>query len=180
MSNAQPDSAFDQAALEQLYVRLEGPMFNVVYRWVWNREDARDLVQETFVRLWRMKDELRPATVEALAYRIALNLASNLRRRRKIRRWLGLGALDEVPSPTPGAEQHLMREERERELRAAIDDLPEKLRQVIVLSAFAEMSYNAIGETLSIPPGTVASRRNAAVARLEKALGGEVFEGSAP
>ena len=41
--------------LERLYVRLEKPLCNVVFRWVWNMDEAQDLVQDAFVRLWRMR-----------------------------------------------------------------------------------------------------------------------------
>ena len=46
---------FDEKKLETFYARLEKPVYNVVYRWLWREEDARDVVQEAFVRLWRMR-----------------------------------------------------------------------------------------------------------------------------
>jgi hypothetical protein len=67
--------AFGEVELEALYERLEKPVYNVVYRWVWNPEEARDIVQDTFVRLWRMRQRVEMATVEPLVYKIALNLA---------------------------------------------------------------------------------------------------------
>jgi len=57
--------------LERLYARLEKPLCNVVFRWVWNMDDAQD----AFVRLWRMRARVDLATVELLIYKIALNLA---------------------------------------------------------------------------------------------------------
>jgi hypothetical protein len=44
---------FTQEEIEELYRALEKPMYNVVYRWLWDPEEARDVVQETFLRLWR-------------------------------------------------------------------------------------------------------------------------------
>ena len=49
---------------------------NVVYRWVWRAEEAQDIVQEAFVRLWRMRERVDLATVEPLVHRIALNLGA--------------------------------------------------------------------------------------------------------
>ena len=49
--------------LERLYARLEKPLCNVVFRWVWNMDDAQDVVQDAFVRLWRMRDRIDPATL---------------------------------------------------------------------------------------------------------------------
>ena len=57
-------------------------------------------------------------------------------------------------------------------------DLPEKLRAVVVLCVFSEMSYQQVSETLGIPPGTVASRKNAALARLRAELGPQFVEPS--
>jgi RNA polymerase sigma-70 factor (ECF subfamily) len=69
--------AFDRAALEALYVRLERPLYNVVHRRLWNAEDSMDVVQEAFVRLWNARDRILPETAEAFAWRTVLNLASN-------------------------------------------------------------------------------------------------------
>ena len=97
-------SRLDDAEIERLYLRLEKPLFNVVYRWLWQAEEAHDLVQEAFVRLVRMRDRIEPATVEALVYRIALNLARNRRRARRLWRWVGLEAAPDAPAPAPGAD----------------------------------------------------------------------------
>ncbi|MEC9397639.1 MAG: sigma-70 family RNA polymerase sigma factor, partial [Myxococcota bacterium] len=84
------DNTFDEVALELLYRKLEKPLYNVVYRWVWDGAEARDILQETFLRLWKMQARVRPETVEPLAYKIALNLARKRLRRKKILSWVGL------------------------------------------------------------------------------------------
>ena len=164
-------SRLDDAEIERLYLRLEKPLFNVVYRWLWQAEEAHDLVQEAFVRLFRMRDRIEPATVEALVYRIALNLARNRRRARRLWRWVALEAAPDAPAPAPGADEALSAEERRRAVRAAVDALPEKLRAVVTLCEPAHMSYQEAAAVIEIPAGTVASRRNAAMKRLEAALG---------
>src|SRR4051794_886636 len=73
-------TALDKPTLEALYMKLEKPMFNVVYRWTWNASDAQDVVQEAFLNIWKARDRVDLATVEPLLYRAALNLASNRRR----------------------------------------------------------------------------------------------------
>ncbi len=62
--------------LEQLYARLETPVCNVVFRWVWSMDEAQDVVQDAFVRLWRMRARVDMDTVETMIYNIALNLAA--------------------------------------------------------------------------------------------------------
>jgi RNA polymerase sigma factor (sigma-70 family) len=109
-----------QTDLEQLYSRLEKPLYNVAYRWVWNEDEAREVVQETFVRLWRMRNRVEMKTVEPLIYRIAINLASSRRRSRRIWRWLSLDSLREVIAPEPSAGERLERSEDRARVREAV------------------------------------------------------------
>ena len=166
--------ALDQAALEALYVKLEKPMFNVVYRWLWNASDAEEVVQEAFVRVWNARARVEMATVEPLLYRTALNLASNRRRASRLWRWLGLEVAGDVKAQGKSAEGALASEETRARVRAAIEALPERLREVVVLCELSEMSHAEIAETLGIPSGTVGSRRHAALAKLRELLGEEI------
>lgn len=172
MSDATHSQNFDRADLERLYARLDKPLFNVVYRWIWDREEALDVVQEAFVRLWRRRDEVDPATVEALVYRIALNLASNRRRARKLWRWVSLEAVWDRSSSAVSADERLAGAQRERALRDAVEALPEDLRRVVMLCEYSDLSQRQIAELLKIPPGTVGSRRHRALALLREHLGG--------
>lgn len=167
------ETKLDRALLEALYLRLESKLFNVVFRWVWNSEEARDLVQEAFVRLWKMRDRVDVATVEPLVYRIAVNLAANRRRANTLRRWIGLDAAGETPDPSPNADGERETREVQAAVRAAVDELPERLRRVIALTDLAGLSYAEVARTLEIPEGTVGSRRNAALAALGAALKGD-------
>jgi RNA polymerase sigma-70 factor, ECF subfamily len=164
-----PPAVLDEAALERLYVRLERRLYNVVYRWVWSAEDASEIVQEAFVRLWKMRDEVRMDSVEALVYRIAVNLASKRRRYKRIRSFLGW--VDEAGAdPMASVDERLGRAQRSLAVRSAVERLPERLRQPVMLCAFSGLPYKAVGEILGIPPGTVASRRNQALAILRDEL----------
>src|SRR3954471_10618122 len=97
-TNAAPPAAgLTRAALESLYTRLERRVWNVVYRWLWNRDDAADVVQEAFVKLWAMRERVQMETVEALVYRIAVNLAANRRRQRKVWGFVTLEGLRTEP-----------------------------------------------------------------------------------
>ena len=160
---------FDRAALERTYVRLERPVYNVVYRLTWSAEDAHDIVQEAFVRLWTMRERVRPETVDPLVYRIALNLARNRRRWARLRSFFGLD--ERHADQRPGADERLLGEERALEIRAAVDRLPEGERAVILLTHFSELSYREVAGILDIPEGTVGSRRNSALRALRDALG---------
>jgi RNA polymerase sigma-70 factor (ECF subfamily) len=168
--NAKSSPSLDQDHLEELYVRLEKPIYNVVYRWVWDREEARDIMQEAFVRLWRMQNRVRLETVEPLLYRIAMNLAAKSRRSRKIRRWITLDSTSERASDSLDSAELLETNERNLTVRRAVDALPERLRRIVLLCEFSEMTYEQIGHLLGIPAGTVGSRRSTALMLLQKRL----------
>jgi RNA polymerase sigma-70 factor, ECF subfamily len=164
----------DDAAVEALYAELERPVYNVVFRWVWDREEAREVVQEAFVRLWRMRARVEPATVRPLLYRIAVNLASNRRRWRRLRRVVALErAPAAAPAPSRAADEAMEREQRQAAVRSAVEALPERLRRVVTLCELAGLSYAEVAAILEIPAGTVASRRNAAMERLRSVLDDE-------
>ena len=87
------------------FTLLEKPPCNVVFRWVWNMDDVQDVVQDAFVRLWRMRARVDLVTVEPLIYKIALNLAASRRRSKKIWRWVSLDVLcDPVSTKRPADE----------------------------------------------------------------------------
>lgn len=156
--------------LEALFVRLEKPVFNVVYRWLWNREEARDVTQEAFMKIWAARARVDLATAEPLLFRAALNLAANRLRARKLWSWVTLEGVFEKAAPGEAADVALEGEETRAAVRKAIDALPAKLKEVVVLCELSGLSYAQIAQTLKIPVGTVGSRRNLAMAALEKAL----------
>lgn len=163
-------SSMDEAALERLYVKLERPLYNVVYRWVWNEEDAQDIVQEAFVRVWKVRDRVKMETVQPLVYRIALNLASKRRRSMKLWKWLSLDKLLGRSSGESSPERQLQDKLQQTKLREAVDSLPDHLKQTVLLCEFSEMTYEQVAEALSIPSGTVGSRRNKAIKLLRDKL----------
>ena len=156
--------------LERLYARLEKPLCNVVFRWVWSLDEAQDVVQDAFVRLWRMRARVDMDTVEPLIYKIALNLAASRRRSRKLWRWVSLDALGKTASATRPPDESLVVRDDHARLRAAVESLPEELRQVVMLCEYSELTYDQIAGMLSIPAGTVGSRRNRALRRLRETL----------
>jgi RNA polymerase sigma-70 factor (ECF subfamily) len=172
MADNRDGVGLDQAQLERLYVKLEGPIYNVVYRWVWSREEAHDITQEAFVRVWNVRERVNVETAPAFLYKTALNMASNRRRSRRLWGWLGLESAGDPADAGRSAEQALDSARAAERVRAAVDALPESLRRVIVLSEYSELSYTEIGAVLGVPAGTVGSRRNAALKQLAAALGG--------
>lgn len=158
-----PDKSktLNRVSLENLYLELEKPLFNVVFRYLWNKEEAQDLVQEAFVRLWKMRDRAEIQTVKPLVFKICINLAVSKNRRKKI---LNIFSPDKIEQdPIVDYYDTLEQKEEIQLLRKVINELPLKLKQTVLLTEFSDMSYEEVGKTLGIPSGTVGSRRNKAI-----------------
>ena len=99
-----------------------------------------------------------------------MNLAAKSRRSRKIRRWITLDSTSERASDSLDSAELLETNERNLTVRRAVDALPERLRRIVLLCEFSEMTYEQIGHLLGIPAGTVGSRRSTALMLLQKRL----------
>jgi RNA polymerase sigma-70 factor, ECF subfamily len=168
----------DTDALERLFVAHERALFNVVYRWTWDRDDAAEIVQEAFGRLWDMRQRVDVTRARPLVYRIALNLAASRRRWLRLRAFVGWHddhAIDR-PDPSSSPDADLLASERRRALAAALDRLPDALRRTVVLCELSDLSYEEIATVLQTRPGTVGSRRHAALALLRPMLS-ELLDG---
>jgi RNA polymerase sigma-70 factor (ECF subfamily) len=163
-----------EAEWEALYRRLERPLYNLAYRYVWNSQEAQDILHDAFMELWARRDRLLASTADRYTWIAVLNLSRKRRRWSRTKRFLrGEDSLESLPA-AGAPESDAARSQEHAHLHAAIERLPEKLRAVLLLAEFSEMSYDSISELLSIPPGTVASRRNLALKRLRTEFKGEV------
>lgn len=152
-------------ALYASYRRLEGPLFNVLYRMLWQREDCQDLIQDAFVRVWERRGRVSESTLDALVWTTALNLARNRLRWRRL--WRHEKVDESLPSAGASPEDFLAA----KRLRAALRKLPPASRDVLLLSEFSGLRGEEIAALLGIPAGTVASRKHKAIARLKALLG---------
>ena len=128
-------------------------------------------MQEAFGRLWDMRARVDAARARPLVYRIALNLAASRRRWRRLRSFVGFedersDGLDTDSIP----EADLLARERRHAIATALERLPEALRRTLVLCELSELSYEEVAIVLQTRPGTVGSRRHAALAKLRPML----------
>ena len=154
-------------ALYASYRRLERPLYNVLYRQLWQAEDCQDLIHDAYVRVWERRAGVQESTLDALVWTTALNLARNRLRWRRLWRHAPLEQALELPSAGAGDADFLA----DRRLHAALRQLPALSRDVLLLSQFSGMSGAEIAAVLAIPVGTVASRKHHAVQRLKDLLG---------
>jgi RNA polymerase sigma-70 factor (ECF subfamily) len=155
----------ERRALEALYVAHERGLFNVAYRYVWNTDDARDVVHDAFVRMWKKRERIEWARAAGLAYATVIGLAQNRRRSRRI-----VEPTDDLRDAAPAADAALDAARLDARVRHCIDELPERLRSVLVMCLYSGLDYAEIGEALGIAPGTVGSRRTEAVAQIRERL----------
>ncbi|HEY2459762.1 MAG TPA: sigma-70 family RNA polymerase sigma factor [Candidatus Acidoferrum sp.] len=154
--------AGDEQSFALLLQRYRSPLVNFLYRMIRNREQAEDLAQEVFLRVYRArKDYVPSAKFTTWLFRIATNLALNsVRDTRHQRMEISLDAPvtvdaedgDERPLDVadkhPDIEQHLVQEVQNKMIRHAIDKLPEKQRAAVLLHKYQELDYGEIGKIL--------------------------------
>jgi RNA polymerase sigma-70 factor, ECF subfamily len=154
--------AGDEQSFALLLQRYRSPLINFLYRMVRNREQAEDLAQEVFIRVYRARADYVPsAKFTTWLFRIATNLALNsVRDTRHQRKEVSLDAPvtadaeegDERPLDVaekhPNIEQHLVEEARRRMIRQAIEKLPEKQRAAVLLHKYQELDYKEIAKIL--------------------------------
>jgi RNA polymerase sigma-70 factor (ECF subfamily) len=154
--------AGDQQSFELLLQRYRTPLVNFLYRMVRAREEAEDLAQEVFLRVYRArKDYVPSAKFTTWLFRIATNLALNsVRDNRYQRMEISLDAPvtmdaedgDEKPldiaEKHPNIEQYLVEEARKKMIRHAIDKLPKKQRAAVLLHKYQELDYGDIAKIL--------------------------------
>ena len=173
--------AGDQRACRDLVRRYQRPVFSVLMRVVRRAEDAEDLAQETFVRMFRALDRYDPERpFTAWLFTIATRLAIDHLRRRRVKT-VSLtvtepGSTEEreldVEDPGPGPDEITSDAEEDRIAKDLIGSLPEHYRIVLVLRHQQDLSYEEIAEALNLPLGTVKARIHRARALLKERIEG--------
>jgi RNA polymerase sigma-70 factor, ECF subfamily len=156
-------------AFDELVNRYKTRLVNVIYRMLNDRNEAEDLVQETFLRVWTHRQDYDFSyCLSTWIYTIALNLAKNeLRKHRKFK-FFNLTDMTEkgleLPDPKmgPSALGHM--------LDQAIATLPAKYKSAFLLRDVEQMSYEEVAQILGVPLGTVKSRVNRARSVLKEHL----------
>jgi RNA polymerase sigma-70 factor (ECF subfamily) len=167
----------DAHAFEVLFHRYQRRLFSFFYGLVLNTEEARDCVQETFLRLWQRRHQFaRKGRFSAYLFQIAKNHFLDTDRKQKSRiksQCISVaGTVGDLPStflPDGGYSAAIVAEIREA-VRDAMSCLPEMQRLVYVLSEEQGMSYEEIAGVLECPVGTVSSRKVEAVKKLRVLL----------
>lgn len=171
----------EASLFQELVRRYERELYSYLRRYLGDAEMAEDAFQAAFLQVHLKCDQYEPGRAfRPWLYTIATNQAIDAQRRSRRHRMVSLDRsspkdgedvgklLDLLTSKEPTAPAQLNAAERAAWLHAAVDQLPEGLRDVVHLVYFQELKYREAAEALDIPVGTVKSRMHAAVAKLQE------------
>ena len=157
----------DKQAFDVLVLKYQNKIIQLVYRYVHDPEEARDVAQEAFIKAYKAIGRFRgDSAFYTWIYRIAINTAKNYlvasgRRPPKsdidaqdAEQYDGATGLKEYATP----ERLLLKDEIQASIAKAIDELPDELRTAITLRELEGLSYEEIAQTMDCPIGTVRSR----------------------
>lgn len=174
----------DERAFRTLLEKYERAVFSICLRMVRNRDEATDLAQESFIRVFGSLDRYNPAyAFSSWLFKITSNLCIDYLRKRRIDTTAMDDPIDgekgeiqrQYASPDPTPEAVFDRREKMGRLEAAIASLPEHYRIMLILRHQEDLSYEEIAENLSIPLGTVKARIHRAREMLKGLLGDPDF-----
>lgn len=179
--------AGDTPAYAVLYQKHASYVYRLVYGLLQHREDAEEVLQDTFEYAFRRLDQFDPqkSAFKTWLYRIAISRSRNKRRRKWLPTFsihqLLTGDGTELSEPrdipdreTPAPEEHLELTGRQKLVWEAIGQLSDKLRETAVLRYYEGFSYQEIGAVLGIPPKTAESRMRLAHKALKELLAGKI------
>ena len=161
---------------EDIFRRHKDMVFNTAYLILGDPDEANDVLQEVFVKVYRFWHTYNPQKggFHAWLHRVTVNLCISERRKRRspfssLERLKEQG-FDPVDAVSQLPEDILIREEESERIQRAMKSLDKKHRAVIVLRYFNDLSYNEIARVLNVPLGTAKSRVNTAIRTLRQEL----------
>jgi len=153
--------------------RYQGKLFAYLYRLIGSKEEAEDLLQDVFIKAYRHLDSFdTKRKFSSWIYRIAHNEAVNFMKRRRLKKFVSweevTSAKDklEMAGTEDDPEKIWSRKEERNKVNLAIEKLPQKYRQVLMLRYFNNNSYEEIGKIIDKPLNTVGTLLNRAKKRL--------------
>jgi len=162
----------DCGALENAFAQHQSELLGTLFYLVGNIEDARDALQETFVKCWRHKEKVAEIqNLKAWIFRIALNTGRDLRQTAWRRKRQGLpedeGMIESSQAGPVAIAEHKERLER---VELALRELRGEEQEVFLLRQNGQLKYEEIAEAIGIPLGTVKTRMRLAITKLRESL----------
>ena len=157
----------DEDAFEILVNRHQTSILNLIYRFIGDRTQAKDLAQEVFIRVWQAAKTYKPeAKFTTWIYRITANLCFNELKSARRKKWFSFNWSDEdgehtfeetLSDSAPSAEDLLLEKERSRQISDALQNLPDNQRMALVLKRYDDLSYQEIAKVIGCSVSAVES-----------------------
>ena len=170
-------SSSDEKAFEILVQRFRNPLINFVFRFLGDYDSSTDVVQETFVKVFRYKDNYNSvAKFSTWVYTIAGNLAKTEYRRKQRRNFFSINNYGEesknfdIPDNSLRPDKVVDATIKNEIIQKALLKVRQSYREAVILRDIQELSYEEIAEIMQIEIGTVKSRINRGRAELQKYL----------
>ena len=164
-------------AFNEIVKRYKNPLYNFVCRLLGDPMFSEDIVQETFIRVYRNKHRYhRIAKFSTWIYTIASNLAKTELRRRKVKQFFSISSKGteekdyDLPDHSSDVERDVDLTMKQEAVLKEIDRLPSPFKEAVILRDLQDLAYEEISHILDVPLGTVKSRVNRGRARLQKIL----------
>jgi RNA polymerase sigma-70 factor (ECF subfamily) len=157
----------DNDAFEILVNRHQTSVLNLIYRFIGDRTQAKDLAQEVFLKVWQSAKSYKPkAKFTTWIYRITANLCFNELKSSRRKKWLQFLRSDadhevqteeDFPDRSPSPEELLLVKERSLQITDALQSLPDNQRMALVLKKYDDLSYAEIAQIIGCSVSAVES-----------------------
>jgi len=170
MNNEVRSGRLNDETFKEAVLQYRERIFLVILRFIRNREDARDLTQETFVKAYRSRDYFRgESNVYTWLYKIAINLALNYKNRSRASSFSSLEDGPEIAG-TNDPSSGILDRELGQNIDTAISNLPARQRMVFILRYYDEKPHAEIANLLGITEGAVKASYHQAIMKLRAML----------
>ena len=162
----------DAERLEELFARCQDELLGMLYYFLGSAEDARDALQESFIKCWRRRDLLGGIeNLRAWVFQVTLNTGRDMRSSawRRHRRTLNQPEAEVIAQPTNN-DADRCREEQLAAVRTALKQLRSEEQEIFLLRQNGELTYEEIARSLMLPVGTVKTRMRLAIGKLREAF----------
>ncbi|MFJ5763158.1 RNA polymerase sigma factor [Neobacillus sp. NPDC093182] len=163
----------NKQAYAQIINKYKNPLYATILRMTGNQQDAADLVQEAFIKIYHQLGKFDgKGSFSSWIYRVAINhCMDEFRKKRYKMERVEIKEKDIMDSHHP--EVIFLKNEKNRQLEKLIAGLPEEERMILLLRYVNELSYNEIGGLMSLPLSTVRNKLHRAKKRLRETIKGE-------
>ncbi|OUU01848.1 MAG: RNA polymerase sigma-70 factor [Bacteroidetes bacterium MED-G17] len=149
-----------------LFNKYYSQMVYLANTYLFNKEDAEEIVQDVFIKIWNKRNEIQDFAIKTYLFTSTKNASINFLRRKKIDSQ-SLESLSKFKSQNAKPLESL---EFAQKIKKAIDQLPPKTKRVFLMSRYFEFTYKEIAQILSLSPKTIENQMGTALRLLKKKI----------